>query len=100
MTNEEFAHQAYARAEVKKHDARATASVGPATMNRLSRMILLLTVTLAAVIARTVIDGPKLIGGFTGALLLVLLLCSLRLRQQGRRLHLRSTSETERIDAR
>ena len=71
-----------------------------ATMNRLRRIILLLSVTLAAVIARMVIDGPKLIGGLTGAVLLVLLLCSLRLRQQGRRLQLRSTSDTERVDAR
>ena len=52
-------------------------------MNRLRRIILLLSIALAAVIARMVIDGPKLLGGLTGALILVLLLCSLRLRLQG-----------------
>jgi hypothetical protein len=100
ITNEEFAHRVYALAEVKDHGPGATVSVGPATMNRLRRIILLLSVTLAAVIARMVIDDPKVIGGLTGALLLVLLLCSLRLRQHGRRLHLRATPETERFDAR
>ncbi|MGA2930129.1 MAG: hypothetical protein ABSG43_29895 [Solirubrobacteraceae bacterium] len=43
-------------------------------MNRLRRVILLLSVTLAALIARMVIDGPKLFGGLAGALILVLLL--------------------------
>ena len=42
-------------------------------MNGLRRIILLLSVALAAVIARMVIDGPKLLGGLTGALIVVLL---------------------------
>jgi hypothetical protein len=68
-------------------------------MNRLRRIILLLTVALTAVIARMVIDGPKLLGGLTGALILVLLVCSLALRRQGRRLQPGASSETERVDA-
>jgi hypothetical protein len=52
-------------------------------MNRLRRLSLLLGAALAAVIARTLIDGPKLLGGVTGALIVVLLLCSLALRRQG-----------------
>jgi hypothetical protein len=69
-------------------------------MNRLRRIILLLSVALAAVIARMVIDGPKLLGGLTGALIVVLLLCSLALRRQGVRLQPGASSETERVDAR
>jgi hypothetical protein len=46
-------------------------------MNGLRRISLLLSVALAAVIARMVIDGPKLLGDLTGALIVVLLLCSL-----------------------
>jgi hypothetical protein len=69
-------------------------------MNRLRRIILLLSVALAAVIARMVIDGPKLLGGLTGALIVVLLLCSLALRRQGVRLHPGASSETERVGAR
>jgi hypothetical protein len=64
-------------------------------MKALGRISLLLTVTLAAVIARMVIDGPKLLGGLTGALIVVLLLCSLALRRQGVRLKPRASSETE-----
>jgi hypothetical protein len=45
-------------------------------MNGLRRIILLLSVALAAVIARAVIDGPKLLGVLTGALIAVLLLCA------------------------
>jgi xanthine/CO dehydrogenase XdhC/CoxF family maturation factor len=70
------------------------------TMNRLRRIILLLSVALAAVIARMVIDGPKLLGGLTGALIVVLLLCSLALTRQGVRLQPGASSETERVDAR
>jgi hypothetical protein len=70
------------------------------TMNRLRRIILLLSVALTAVIARTVIDGPKLLGDLTGALIVVLLLCSLALRRQGARLQPGASSETERVDAR
>jgi hypothetical protein len=70
------------------------------TMNRLRRIILLLSVALATVIARMVIDGPKLLGGLTGALIVVLLLCSLALRRQGVRLQPGASSETERVDAR
>jgi hypothetical protein len=69
-------------------------------MKGLHRISLLLTVALAAVVARMVIDGPKMLGGLTGALFLVLLLCSLRLRRQGRRLQPGASSETERVDAR
>jgi hypothetical protein len=68
-------------------------------MKGLRRISLLLSVALAAVIARMVIDGPKLLGGLTGALILVLLLVSLRLGQQGRRLQPGASSETERVDA-
>jgi hypothetical protein len=38
---------------------------------------LLLSAALAAVVARMVIDGPKLLDDLTGALIVVLLLCSL-----------------------
>jgi hypothetical protein len=69
-------------------------------MNRLRRIILLLSVALAAVITRMVTDGPKLLGDFTGALIAVLLLCSLALRRQGVRLQPVALSETERVDAR
>ena len=69
-------------------------------MKGLRLISLLLSVTLAAVLARMVIDGPKPVGGLTGALILVLLLCSLRLRRQGRRLQPGASSETERVDAR
>jgi hypothetical protein len=69
-------------------------------MNRLRRIILLLSVALAGVIARTLIDGPKLLGGLTGALIGVLLLCSLALRRQGVRLQPGASSETERVNAR
>jgi hypothetical protein len=47
-----------------------------------------------------VIDGPKLLGGLTGALIVVLLLCSLALSRKGVRLQPHVTSETERVDAR
>jgi hypothetical protein len=70
------------------------------TMNRLRRLILLLSVALAAVIARMAIDGPKLLRDLTGALIVVLLLCSLALRRQGVRLQPGASSETERVDAR
>ena len=63
-------------------------------MNRLRRLILLLSVALAAVIARMGIDGPKLLGGLTGALIVVLLVCSLALRRQGVRLQSSDSSET------
>jgi hypothetical protein len=52
-------------------------------MNRLRRIIFLLSAALAAVIAHTSIDGPKLLGDLSGALIVVLLLCSLALRRQG-----------------
>ena len=69
-------------------------------MNRLRRLILLLNVALAAVVARMVIDSPKLVGDLTGALIVVLLLCSLALRRQGARLQPGASSETERVAAR
>jgi hypothetical protein len=68
-------------------------------MDRLRPISLLLSAALAAVIARMVIDGPKLLGDVTGALILVLLLCSLALRRQGRRLHPGAPSASERVDA-
>jgi hypothetical protein len=55
-------------------------------MNRLRRISLLLSVALAAVVARVIIDGPNLLSGLTTALGVVLLLCSLALRRQGVRL--------------
>jgi uncharacterized membrane protein YkvI len=69
-------------------------------MKGLRRISMLLSVALVAVIARMVIDGAKLFGGLTGALILALLLFSLRLRQQGRRLDPRASSEAERVDPR
>jgi hypothetical protein len=69
-------------------------------MNRLHRIIRVLSVALAAVIARMVIDGPKLLGDLTGGLLVVLLLCSLALRRQGIRLQPKASSETKRVGAR
>jgi hypothetical protein len=68
-------------------------------MNGLRRIILLLSVSLVAVIARMAIDGPKLLSGLTGALVVVLLLCSLALRRQGVRRRPGASSETERHDA-
>jgi hypothetical protein len=70
------------------------------TMNRLRRMILLLSVALAAVVARLVIDGPTLLGDLIGALIVVLLLSSLALRRQGARLQPGASSGTERVDTR
>jgi hypothetical protein len=69
-------------------------------MNRLHRIILVLSVALAAVIARMVIDGPKLLGAITAALIVVLLLCSLALRRQGVRLQPGALSEAERVSRR
>ena len=69
-------------------------------MNRLRRITMMLSAALAAVIARIVTDGPKLISGLTGALILLLLLCSVALRRQGRRLNPGPPSDTERADAR
>jgi hypothetical protein len=71
-------------------------------MQGLHRISLLLSATLASVVAHMVTDGPKLLGGLTGAVILVLLLCSLRLRHQGRRLHPVASSrlsESTRADA-
>jgi hypothetical protein len=69
-------------------------------MNGLRRIILLLSVALAAVVSRMIIDGPNLLSGLTGALIVVLLLCSLALRRQGVRLQPGASYETERVDAR
>jgi len=68
-------------------------------MDRLRRISLLLSVALAAVIARMVIDGPKPLSSLTGAVLLVLLVGSLALRRQRRRLQPGASFETERVDA-
>jgi hypothetical protein len=67
-------------------------------MNGLTRIILLLSVALAAVVARIVIDGPNLLGDLAVALIVVLLLCSLALRRQGLRLHPGASSKTEQVD--
>jgi hypothetical protein len=64
------------------------------TMNRLRRITLLLSVALATVVARMVIDVPKLLGGLTAAVIVVLLLCSLAVTRQGRRLQPGAASET------
>jgi hypothetical protein len=69
-------------------------------MNRLHRVIVVLSGALTAVIARMVIDGPKLLGDIAAALIVVLLLCSLALRRQGVRLQPGASSETKRVDAR
>jgi hypothetical protein len=62
-------------------------------MNGLRRIIVLLSVVLVAVVARTVIDGPKLLGGLAGALVVLLLLFSLALRRHGNRLRPGDSSE-------
>jgi hypothetical protein len=67
-------------------------------MNRLRRIIFLLSAALAAVIAHTAIAGPKLLGDLSGALIVVLLVCSLALRRQGLRLQPGASSETERVE--
>jgi hypothetical protein len=54
-------------------------------MNRLRRVSLLLGIVLATVVARMVIDGPKLLLAVTAALVLALLVGSLRLEHAGRR---------------
>ena len=69
-------------------------------MNRLHRIILLLSVALVAVIAHMGINGPKLLGAITAALIVVLLLCSLVLRRQGVRLRPSAWSEAERVSGR
>jgi hypothetical protein len=69
-------------------------------MIRLRRISLLLSVGLAAVIGRIVIDGPKPLGDLAGGLILALLLCSLGLRRQGRRLLPAVSSDTDDVDAR
>jgi hypothetical protein len=66
-------------------------------MNRLRRIIVLLSIALAAVIARIVIDGPKLLGSLTAALIVILLLGSLALRRQGVRLQPGTSSDAERL---
>jgi hypothetical protein len=69
-------------------------------MNRLRRITLLLGAALAAVISRIVVDGPKLSLDLTGALISLLLACSVALRRHGRRLDPDASSEAERVDAR
>jgi len=54
-------------------------------MNRLRRISLLLGIVLATVVARMIIDGLKVLTALTAALVLALLVGSLRLRQLGRR---------------
>jgi hypothetical protein len=69
-------------------------------MIRLRQITMLLSTALAAVTARIVIDGPKLVSGLAGVLMLLLLACSVALRRQGRRLGPGASSETGRSDAR
>lgn len=69
-------------------------------MNRLRGMTLLLGGATAAVIARIVVDGPKLLVDLAGALLLLLLACARALTRHGRRLNPDASSETEEIAAR
>lgn len=69
-------------------------------MNRLRRITLVLSTALVAVIARIVIDGPKLATGLTGALMLFLIACSAALTRQGRRLAPGASSETRRVHTR
>jgi hypothetical protein len=69
-------------------------------MSRLRRIGLVLGAALVAVVVRMVIDGPELVGGLTGAFILVLLLCSLVLRRQGHRLRPGASSHTARGDPR
>jgi hypothetical protein len=68
-------------------------------MNRLRTIILLLGITLLTVVARVIIDGPSLLAALTAAVIIVLLLGSLRLRQQGRRLRPGAAPETDRSAA-
>jgi hypothetical protein len=68
-------------------------------MNRLRRITLLVGAALAAVIARIIVDGPTLPLDLTGALVLLLLTCSVALRRHGRRLNPDASSEAERVDA-
>ena len=69
-------------------------------INRLRRITLLLGAALGAVIARIVVDGPKLSLDLTGALILLLLACSVALKRHGRRLNPDASPEAERVDAR
>jgi hypothetical protein len=69
-------------------------------MIRLRRVGLVLGAALAAIVARMVIDGPELLAGLTGALIPVLLVCSLVLRRQGHRLRPGASSQTTRGDPR
>lgn len=69
-------------------------------MNRLRQITALLSTALAAVTARIVVDGPKLVSGLAGALMLLLLACSIALRRQGRRLDPGASSKNGRDDAR
>jgi phosphate starvation-inducible membrane PsiE len=69
-------------------------------MKRLRQIILLLAATLTALVARMVTDGPKLLGALTAALTVVLLICALAVRRQGRTLQSGGSSETGPFDAR
>ncbi len=75
-------------------------SVETATMKRLRQIILLLIATLTALVARMVIDGPELLGTVIAALIVILLICALALRRQGRRLQAGGSARTEQFDAR
>ena len=76
-------------------------------MRQLRHITLVLSTALAAVIARIVIDGPKPLFDLTGALMLLLLACSVALRRHGRRLSRgasppsrSASSGAERVDVR
>lgn len=69
-------------------------------MHRLRQITVLLGTALAAVLARILIDGPQLASALTGALILLLLACSIALRRRGRRLDPGASSQIGRDDAR
>jgi hypothetical protein len=65
-------------------------------MTTLRRIGLVLGAALVAVVTRMVIDGPGLVDGLIAALILVLLMFSLVLRRQGRRLRAGAPTPTKR----
>ena len=68
-------------------------------VKQLRTIILCLAFTLLTVVARMVIAGPSLIAALTAALISPLLLGSLRLRRQARRLRPGSDPDTDRSGA-
>jgi hypothetical protein len=68
-------------------------------MKALRTTILLLGFSLLTVVARMVIDGPSVLAALTAALISVLLLGSLRLRQRAQRRRRGSDPDTDRSHA-